>query len=97
VKIGSETKKAFYEWFSEHTKTEATSVDSTIDIESSIEGGLNALFAKLLMKLKATLKLDSVIRDEIKTKFARRISDLVDRVDDIAIAIQAAYGKEVLG
>jgi energy-coupling factor transporter ATP-binding protein EcfA2 len=96
VKIGPKTKKAFYEWFSEHTKTETTSVDSTIDIESSVEGGLNALFAKLLTKLKATLKLNSVIRDEIKTKFARRISDLVDRINEIAIAIQAAYGKEVL-
>jgi energy-coupling factor transporter ATP-binding protein EcfA2 len=96
VKIGPKTKKAFYEWFSEHTKTETTSVDATIDIESSVEGGLNALFAKLLTKLKATLKFNSVIRDEIKTKFARRISDLVDRVDGIAINIQAAYGKEVL-
>jgi hypothetical protein len=96
VKIGAKTKRAFYEWFSEHTKTETTSVDSMIDIESSIEGGLNALFAKILTKVKATLKVNAVIRDEIKTKFARRISDLVDRINEIASAIQTAYGKEVL-
>ncbi|MCP2732126.1 P-loop NTPase fold protein [Limnofasciculus baicalensis] len=96
VKISPKTKKAFYVWFSKHTRTESTSIDSSLEIETSGEVGANALFAKFFAKLKATLKANSVIREEIATEFARRISDLVDRVNDIAIAIQAVYGKEVL-
>ncbi len=96
VKISPKTKKAFYLWFSKHTKTESTAIDSTVEVEAGVEGGANAWFVKFFAKLKATLKANSVIREEIKVEFARRISDLVDRVNDIAIAIQAALGKEVL-
>jgi hypothetical protein len=96
IKISPKTKKAFYLWFSKHTKTESTSIDSTIEVEAGVESGANAWFVKFFAKLKATLKANSVIREEIKIEFARRISDLVDRVNDIAISIQAASGKEVL-
>jgi hypothetical protein len=96
VKIGAKTKKAFYLWFSKHTKTEGSSFDSTIEIEGGIDSNSQTWFVKFFAKLKATLKANSVIREEIKVEFARRISDLVDRVNDIAIAIQAASGKEVL-
>ena len=96
VKISPKTKKAFYNWFSKHTRTESTSIDSSLEIETGGEVGANALFAKFFAKLKATLQANSVIREEIATEFARRISDLVDRVNDIAIAIQAVYEKEVL-
>jgi len=39
---------------------------------------------------------NSVIREEITIEFSRRISDLIDRINDIASAIQAACGQEVL-
>jgi hypothetical protein len=96
VKIGNKTKQAFYQWFSKHTKTESSAIESGIEVETSTEAGANAWFVKFFAKLKATLKANSVIREEIKTEFARRITDLVDRVNDIAIAIQAASGKQVL-
>ncbi len=96
LKISPKTKKAFYLWFSKHTKTESTAIDSTVEVEAGVEGGANAWFVKFFAKLKATLKANSVIREEIKLEFARRISDLVDRVNDIAIAIQIASSKEVL-
>ncbi|HEY9299243.1 MAG TPA: P-loop NTPase fold protein [Phormidium sp.] len=96
IRIGSKTKKAFYQWFSKHTRTEGSSVDSSIEIETSGEAGVNALFVKLLAKLKATLKTNSVIREEITIEFSRRISDLVDRINDIASAIQAGCGKEIM-
>jgi len=95
IRIGSKTKKAFYQWFSKHTRTEGSSVDSSIEIETSGEAGLNALFVKLLAKLKATLKTNSVIREEITIEFSRRISDLVDRINDIASAIQAGAEKKL--
>jgi energy-coupling factor transporter ATP-binding protein EcfA2 len=96
VRISPKTKKAFYLWFSKHTKTESTTIDSTLELEAGVESGANAWFVKFFAKLKATLKANSVIRDEIKNEFTRRISDLVDRVNDIASAIEAASGKEVL-
>ena len=96
VEIGSKTKKDFYKWFSKHTYTESSSIDSSVEIEAGAEAGGGAWFAKFFAKLKATLKANSVIREEIKTEFARRISDLVDRINDIAVAIQAASKQEVL-
>ncbi len=96
IKIGSKTKKTFYQWFSKHTRTEGSSIESSIDLETGGEAGVNAWFIKFFAKLKATLKANSVIRDEIKTEFARRISDLIDRINEIASAIEAACGQEVI-
>jgi energy-coupling factor transporter ATP-binding protein EcfA2 len=96
VKISPKTEKAFYLWFSEHTKTETNSRESTVEIEAGIDSGANAWFVKFFAKLKSTLKANSVIREEIKDKFTRKISDLVDRVNDIAAAIEAASGQEIL-
>jgi GTPase SAR1 family protein len=96
VKISPKTEKAFYRWFSEHTKTETNSRESTLELEAGIDSGANAWFVKFFAKLKSTLKANSVIRDEIKHKFDRKISDLVDRVNDIATAIEAASGQEIL-
>ncbi len=96
IRIGSKTKKAFYQWFSKHTRTEGSSIDSSIELETSGEAGVNAWFVKFFAKLKATLKANSVIREEITIEFSRRISDLIDRINDIASAIQAGCGQEVL-
>ena len=96
IKIGDKTKQAFYNWFSKHTKTEASSVDYSTALETSGEAGINAWFVKFFAKLKATLKANSVIREEITTEFARRISDLVDGINDIASAIEAGCGQEII-
>jgi hypothetical protein len=53
IRIGDKTKDAFYQWFSKHTRTEGSSVDSSIELETSGEAGVNAWFVKLLAKLKA--------------------------------------------
>jgi hypothetical protein len=96
VKISPKTERAFYLWFSKHTKTDTNSRESTIELEAGIDSGADAWFVKFFAKLKATLKANSVIRDEIKHEFTRKISDLVDRVNDIAGAIEAASDKEVV-
>jgi energy-coupling factor transporter ATP-binding protein EcfA2 len=96
VKIGNKTKQAFYEWFSEHTKTETRDISFINEIETTVKAGADAWFVKFFAQLKDTLKANEVIRDEIKKTFARRISELVDRVNDIAIAIQAASKKQIL-
>ena len=96
IQIRSKTKKAFYDWFSKHTRTEASSVNSRIELGTSGEAGVNVWWVKFFTKLKATLKANSVIREEIKTEFARKISDLVDRINEIASVIQAGCEKEIL-
>ena len=96
IRIGSKTKKAFYQWFSKHTRTEGSSVDSTIELETTGEAGVNAWFVKFFAKLKANLKTNSVIREEITIEYSRGISDLVDRINDIASAIQAGCGQEIM-
>jgi GTPase SAR1 family protein len=96
IKIGSGTKRSFYEWFSKHTKTESTEYASGIEIEAGGEAKADAWFVKFFAKLKATLKANSIVRSEIKTEFSRRITDLIDRVNDIAKAIEIAGKKEVL-
>ncbi|MEA5517412.1 ATP-binding protein [Limnoraphis robusta] len=96
VNIGSQTKKEFYNWFSKHTQTESSSIDSSVEIGAGAEVGGGAWFAKFFAKLKATLKANSVVREEITTEFSRRISDLVDRIDDIAAAIEVAFKQDVI-
>ena len=96
VKIDNITKQAFYRWFSQHTKIETSDTSFSSEIEAIGQAGSDLWFLKFFTKIKAILKANAVTREEIKTEFARRISDLVDRVNDIAVAIQAASGKEVL-
>jgi nucleoside-triphosphatase THEP1 len=96
IKIDNTTKQTFYRWFSQHTKIETSDTSFSSEIEAIGQAGSDLWFLKFFTKIKAILKANAVTREEIKTEFARRISDLVDRVNDIAVAIQAASGKEVL-
>jgi AAA ATPase domain len=96
VKISLKTRKAFYLWFSKYTKIESSSFESALEIEAGIDSGATTMMVKLFAKIKAILKANHVIREEIKTEFSKKISDLTDRIDDIAIAIQVSSGKEVL-
>jgi hypothetical protein len=59
-----------------------------------VEGGFN--FTALLAYLKLVLRINSVIREEIKQKYERKISDLVAQINIIASAIQSQSKKEIL-
>jgi energy-coupling factor transporter ATP-binding protein EcfA2 len=96
VKISLKTRKAFYLWFSKYTKIESASFESALEVEAGIDSGAITVIVKLFAKIKAILKANHVIREEIRTEFSKKISDLTDRIDDIAIAIQVSSGKEVL-
>jgi nucleoside-triphosphatase THEP1 len=88
VVIKESQKKSFYRWFAEQTRTE---IDQ---FEASVEGGFN--FTNLLAYFKGILKANSIIRDEIKQKYEKRISDLVAQINIIASAIQIQSDKEIL-
>ena len=97
VRISPSIKKKFYQWFSKHTKTETTGFEKEVEIGGEAGAGINlADIFKFLAAIKAKLKANEVIREEIKTEFARKISDLIDRINEIAIAIAAGCGKPIL-
>lgn len=85
VQISATTKDTFYKWFAEQTQTEI----NTISAENSI--GFD-LFKIIAGKLKA----DAVIREEIKQKFERKVSELIARINEIAAVVQIKSQKEVV-
>ncbi|MBD2486216.1 ATP-binding protein [Aulosira sp. FACHB-615] len=85
VEIPKSTKEQIYGWFAKHTRT----------VETELGGGLEADF-NLLTVLKAQLKADAKVREEITQEFERKISDLVARINEIAALIQTATKKEII-
>ncbi|MEL6929986.1 MAG: AAA family ATPase [Cyanobacteria bacterium J06600_6] len=88
IKIKPAIKERFYSWFAEHTRT---SID---EFKAEVETGFK--FDVFLAWIKGALKTNSTIRDEIKTKFERRISDLVSNIEQISAVIQAESQKPIL-
>jgi nucleoside-triphosphatase THEP1 len=97
VKLKPGLKRDLYRWLAKHTKTEVTAVDAAIETsgEASLKGGIPAIL-ELLVKVKSVLKVNSIVRDEITTEFARRISDLIARINEIQTYIENATGQTVL-
>ena len=87
IKIKPAIKQRFYDWFAEHTRT---SID---EFKAEVETGFK--FDAFLAWIKGVLKTNSTIRDEIKTKFELRISDLVSNIDQIAAVIQSQSEKPI--
>ncbi|MFM7712886.1 MAG: ATP-binding protein, partial [Microcystis sp.] len=86
--IKDSIKKSFYQWFAEQIRTETNQADATI------ETGFN--FSSLLAPIKGILKINSTIREEIKQKYERRITDLVAQINIIASAIESQSHKKIL-
>jgi nucleoside-triphosphatase THEP1 len=85
VQIPDSTKKTFYRWFATKTRIE----EEKFEAESSV--GFD-LFKLISGKLKA----DAAVRNEIKQEFERKISELVERINEIAAVITMSSKKEVL-
>ncbi len=85
IHIPENTKKALYKWFATKSHYESS------EISDELQLGFN-----ILEWIKAQLKANAVIRDEIKIEFQRRISDLINQVNLIAATIQAGSDKEIV-
>jgi energy-coupling factor transporter ATP-binding protein EcfA2 len=97
INIKGSIKKEFYRWFGKHTKTETETIEA--DLEVGYQAGVGfslASILKFLAEIRSKLKLNALVRDEIKTEFLRRISDLTDRINEIGVVIQEAADKPVL-
>jgi nucleoside-triphosphatase THEP1 len=90
-------KKEFYRWLGKHTQTESKAVEAEIEAstETTIKGGI-PLILEFLAKVRSKLKINSVIRQEISTEFARRTSDLVAQINQLQAYIENATGQQVL-
>jgi nucleoside-triphosphatase THEP1 len=86
VAIPEASKKSILEWLS---TTETATV--TKDLKQEI--GVGGDFFKVV---SARLKNESTFRQEIKTTYERRVSELAKKADEIAAFIQAATKKQVL-
>lgn len=97
VKLKPGTKRELYRWLGEHTQTESKAVETEIETsgEATLKGGIPTLL-EFLAKIKSKLKLNSVIRQEISTKFGRRISDLIAQINEVQAYVENATGQKVL-
>jgi energy-coupling factor transporter ATP-binding protein EcfA2 len=85
VKFSQKTKENLYKWLAQKTKIE--------EYKASAEGGVGLNFFTSIM---AKLKVDAIIRQEIKQEYERKISELVARINEIAALITKDTKKEVL-
>ncbi|MBD2338415.1 ATP-binding protein [Calothrix sp. FACHB-156] len=85
VEIPNTTKSQIYGWFATRTRT------TEVELGGGLEVGFN-----LLKFIKAQLKADAKVREEIKQEFEGKISDLVARINEIAALIQVATKKETI-
>jgi energy-coupling factor transporter ATP-binding protein EcfA2 len=95
VKLKPGLKRDLYRWLGKHTQTESEAVEAAI--EATGEVGLKAgLLLEFLAKIKSTLKVNSVVRQEISTEFARKTSDLISRLNEIQAYLANATGQRIL-
>ena len=85
VKINPGIKDSVYQWFATRTRTETTQVGG------EMSGGFN-----LLEFVKTQLKVNATVRDELKQEFEPKISELINKVNEIADLIRDATDKEIL-
>ena len=97
VKLKPGLKQDLYRWLGKHTKIESKAVEAAIETsgEASIKSGI-PLILEFLAKVKSSLKVNSVIRNEITIEFARKISDLIAQINIIQTYIETATGQTVL-
>lgn len=85
VKIKDSIKTQFYKWFASRTRIE------TEQYNAETTAGFD-LFKILTGKLKA----DATVRNEIKEEFKQKVSDLVARINEMAVVVNQATQKEIL-
>jgi hypothetical protein len=97
VKLKPGTKRELYRWLGKHTSTEAQGIESALEMsgEASAKGGIPILL-EFIAKIKSTLKINSIVREEISIEFGKKISELVGQLNLIKTYIENATGQQVL-
>jgi nucleoside-triphosphatase THEP1 len=85
IAIDPAKKKAIFDWFKKHTRTE------TDEFEAELEGGFD-----LFGFFKGKLRTDATVRNEITTEFKQNPRDLLENLNVIAIEIKQITRKEIV-
>ncbi|MDB9517567.1 AAA family ATPase [Roseofilum reptotaenium CS-1145] len=86
VNIPKSVKDEFYKWFAERTETR---------VETPINAQISVGFA-LLNLITGRLKTEAYIRNELKRTFERNITELIQKLNEIAASIQKSSQKEII-
>lgn len=89
------TKRELYRWLGSHTRTETSNVETALEVSGGAGFSLEAIL-KFFADIKATLKANATVREEITIKFNRQISDLIGKLNEIKTYIEVATKKLVL-
>ncbi len=97
VKLKPGIKKELFRWLGKYTEVESKAVETAIETkgETTLKGEI-PLLLEFLAKIRSTLKVNSVKREELTTEFARKISDLIAKINEIQTYIANDTGKQVL-
>lgn len=87
IPVAEDIKTTILGWTTTE-RTQVSSQETKGEVSAGIEGVLN------LFSLK--LQQEKSFRDELETTFAKRISDLVSKIDRLAAAIQTTVKKPIL-
>lgn len=90
VQLSPTLKKVLYQWLGRHTRTEISGFEAELEAGHELKAGIKTLIASFFASIKGKLKANAAVRNEIKTEFEQRISELIDRINEIAIAISTA-------
>jgi energy-coupling factor transporter ATP-binding protein EcfA2 len=97
IRLQPGIKREFYQWLGKHTQTETQAVESAIEINAEIKatGGIPILM-QLLAQIKSKLKISSETRKQISIDFARKISELVEKINELQSHIESATDQKVV-
>lgn len=88
IKLKDSTKKQITQWFAEEVLTESN------ELMAQISSGFN--FTTIFAWFKGQLGTSATIRQEIKQRFEKNISELVGVINLLASVIEDAVDKEVV-
>jgi energy-coupling factor transporter ATP-binding protein EcfA2 len=91
IRLQPGIKREFYRWLGKHTQTETQAIESAIEINAEVKatGGIPILM-QLLAQIKSKLKISSETRKQISIDFARKISELVEKINELQSHIESA-------
>jgi energy-coupling factor transporter ATP-binding protein EcfA2 len=97
VKLQPGIKRELYRWLGTHTEIDTKKVEAEIEArgEVTVKGGLPGLL-EFLAAVKSKLRVNSETRKVISIEFARRISDLIAKINEIQAYIETTTRQQVL-
>jgi hypothetical protein len=92
VKVGPDIEKDLRDWLLQNSgETFRTTIK-----EKTKGGGVEAGLKVVVAKLGGSFRVDSTLREEIRTRLAPRVADLCDKIEILCAKIQQKLGREPL-